>query len=181
MSRIVLSVIALSSLLACKEAPPAAQPSAPAQPAAPSSQPSAASGASEWGTGSVHRGASFTAAEEIALADVLAAPDKYLGQSLKTRGVVARACSKKGCWMELQPEGGDRGVRVTFKDYAFFVPLDSAGAKATIEGVLEMKKLSKEDAAHLEGEGAKITRDATGDAIEVAVVASGVELRRTPN
>ena len=41
---------------------------------------------------------------------------------------VRRACEKKGCWMELAgAEGIGPGMRVTFKDYGFFVPKDSRG------------------------------------------------------
>lgn len=79
--------------------------------------------------------------------------------------------------MELAPAAGKPGVRVTFKDYAFFVPLDSKGMKARAEGVATVKTLSKKDADHLEGEGAKLTRNADGTANEVSFVANGVELR----
>ncbi len=163
----------------------------PSQPAAPASAPAAApaapvapttttAAAGEWGTGVVHRGAAFTATTQTALKAVLAEPGKFAGQVVKTEGLVARACAKKGCWMELQLADGTEasGMRVTFKDYGFFVPLDSAGAQAIIEGTVEIKTLSKEDAAHLESEGARVTRNDKGEAIELAFVASGVELTR---
>lgn len=167
--------------------------SSPSQPAAPASAPAAApaapvapaattttAAAGEWGAGVVHRGAPFTATTQTALEAVLAAPAKFAGQVVKTEGLVARACAKKGCWMELKLASGAEatGMRVTFKDYGFFVPLDSAGAKATIEGTVEVKTLSKDDAAHLEAEGARVTRNDKGEAIELAFVASGVELTR---
>ena len=69
-------------------------------------------------------------------------------------------------------------MRIRFKDYGFFVPLDSAGTQALLEGQLVIRELSKEDAAHLEGEGAKVNRDETGKAIEIGLVASALELRR---
>ena len=68
--------------------------------------------------------------------------------------------------------------RIDAKLGGFFVPTDSQGAKATVEGLVEINTLSKEDAAHLEGEGAKITRNAAGEAVELAMVATGVELAR---
>lgn len=160
-------------------APPAQPASAPASaPAAATSTQAAAPGNTEWGTGTIHRGDAFAVASETALADVLADPKKVAGTPIRTAGVVARACTKKGCWMELQTAQGGPGVRVSFKDYGFFVPLDSAGASATIEGLVEVKTLSKADAEHLEGEGAKLVRGADGTAVELAFVASGVELTK---
>ena len=118
-------------------------------------------------------------AKATSLARVLASPQQYTGKAVVVEGVVRKSCSQKGCWMELAPAGGKDGVRVTFKDYAFFVPLDSKGMKARAQGVTAIKVLSKADADHLEGEGAaKFKRNPDGTANEVSFVASGVELRR---
>jgi len=42
-------------------------------------------------------------------------------------------CQKSGCWMDLDA-GNEEVVKVTFKDYAFFIPLDSEGKTAIVEG-----------------------------------------------
>lgn len=42
-------------------------------------------------------------------------------------------CQNSGCWMDLDV-GNDEVIKVTFKDYAFFVPLDSEGKTAIVEG-----------------------------------------------
>jgi len=42
-------------------------------------------------------------------------------------------CQHSGCWMDLDL-GNEKVVKVTFKDYAFFIPLDSQGKTATVEG-----------------------------------------------
>lgn len=42
-------------------------------------------------------------------------------------------CQTSGCWMDLDV-GNDEVIKVTFKDYAFFIPLDSKGKTATVEG-----------------------------------------------
>ena len=86
-----------------------------------------------------------------------------------------QACECKGCRMQLSAEGL-LGMRVTFKVYAFFVPLDSKGMQVRAEGVTVVKTLSKAEADHLEGEGAKLARNADGTAKEVSFVANGVEL-----
>lgn len=49
------------------------------------------------------------------------------------QSVVVTNCKSSGCWMDLDL-GIDDVVKVTFKDYAFFIPLESEGKTATIEG-----------------------------------------------
>ena len=127
----------------------------------------------------ITRGAAIGAGtKSVALAEVLEAPDQFTKEPVVVEGLVEATCQNKGCWMQVVPEAGKSGMRVTFKDYGFFVPKDSKGTRARMEGVVEVKTLSKAEADHLEGEGAKVTRNADGTAREVSFVASGVELRR---
>ncbi|HEY0142849.1 MAG TPA: DUF4920 domain-containing protein [Thermoanaerobaculia bacterium] len=127
----------------------------------------------------VKRGAPIASdARAIPFAEVLAQPDQYTKTPVVIEGLVEAACTNKGCWMQVVPEAGKSGMRVTFKDYAFFVPKDSKGMAAKMEGVVTVKTLSKEDAEHLEGEGAKLNRNADGTAREISFVATGVELKK---
>ena len=121
----------------------------------------------------VKRGAAIPAgAKVVPLADILQTPEDFTKTPVVTEGVVEAACTNKGCWMQLG------GVRVTFKDYGFFVPKDSKGMKARVEGVVAIKTLSKDDADHLEHEGAKLTRNEDGTAREISFIANGVELTK---
>jgi len=68
-------------------------------------------------------------------------PAEFLAQfngvdSLETKlaANISEVCAKKGCWMTLDL-GDEKTMRVTFKDYGFFVPKDAAGKLATIQGV----------------------------------------------
>lgn len=126
----------------------------------------------------VHRGAKFSGAPAVKLEELLARPDAHDGKTVTLVGTVRRACQKKGCWMELAPSEKANGVRITFKDYAFFVPLDSGGAQAQVEGVVKVAELSSETAAHYEAEGAIVPRGKDGKPREVQLVASAVELSR---
>jgi hypothetical protein len=136
-------------------------------------------GVTTAGAGVVKRGASIAPdAKVVPLTTVLEKPADYAKNPVVVEGVILKACSNKGCWMELAPEAGKTGVRVTFKDYGFFVPLDSKGMKARAEGVTKVKTLSKKEVDHLVGEGAKLTRNEDGTANEVSFVAAGVELRK---
>ena len=127
----------------------------------------------------IKRGAPLSNATPTPLATVLASPDKYQKDAVLVEGVIENVCEMKGCWMQIAPEAGKAGIRVTFRDYGFFVPTDSKGMKARAEGVVEVKTLTKAQADHLEHEdGAKLTRNADGTAREVAFVANGVELTK---
>jgi hypothetical protein len=53
----------------------------------------------------------------------------------KVTGTVTSVCQKKGCWMTLKSEiAGQPDMRVTFKDYAFFMPKDLSGRRVVVEG-----------------------------------------------
>jgi len=127
----------------------------------------------------IQRGAAISKDTKApSLDDVLAKPEAYTKDAVVVEGVIVAACTRKGCWMQLAPAEGKDSVRVTFKDYGFFIPLDAKGMKARAEGVTEVKTLSKAEADHLAEEGAKLTRKEDGTAIEVSFVANGVELRK---
>jgi hypothetical protein len=128
--------------------------------------------------GAVSRfGAAIQPGPEVALSALLADPKAYAEQTVTTEGKVQRACSRKGCWMEIGE--GEDACRITFKDYAFFVPTDSAGAHAKIQGRLDTREVEPAAVAHLESEGARFrNKKADGSATEVRMIASAVELTR---
>jgi len=120
-------------------------------------------------------------AQRADLASVLQTPNRFTEAPVVVEGHVRRACSKKGCWMELatSKEPGSPACRVTFKDYGFFVPTDSAGASARLEGTVALRRVEKNLVSHLEAEGATFAAKAPdGTADEVRIVATGVELTR---
>src|SRR5690606_6710097 len=105
----------------------------------------------------------------------------YAGKTVLVEGQVRRACSAKGCWLEIGAKDTADGpaCRVTFKDYGFFVPTDSAGAAARIQGTVEITQVKQAHVEHLEAEGATFSRkDEDGSATELRIVATGVELSR---
>jgi Domain of unknown function (DUF4920) len=126
----------------------------------------------------VKRGAALGNSPTVALAEVLEAPKLFSGRMVMIDGVVERNCTDKGCWMEIAPKTGAQGVRVTFKNYGFFIPLNSKGMRARAEGEFTVSQITKEKADHLEGEGAHLRRNADGSATEVTFIASGVEFRK---
>jgi hypothetical protein len=118
-------------------------------------------------------------AKAVPLATVLESPESYTKEAVVVEGVIAASCTRQGCWMQLAPsaDGEAQSVRVTFKDYGFFIPLQAKGMKARAEGVAVVKTLSKQEADHLAEEGAKLKREKDGTAKEVSFIANGVELK----
>jgi len=103
------------------------------------------------------------------LAEVLAKAED--GAVVRVEGTIDKVCQAKGCWLELKD--GDASVHVTFAGYAFFVPKDSSGAKAVLEGKVQVKTPDPDTVEHLQKEGAgeaaarKLSIEATGVEIEV--------------
>lgn len=124
------------------------------------------------------RGEKLSGKKAVALPELLKTAEGLDGKAISVEGKVRKACEKKGCWMELATDEKSPGVRVTFKDYAFFVPLDSAGSAAKVEGTVKVAELSEERAKHYESEGAIVPRGKDGKPREVQLIATGVELRR---
>ncbi|HEY3351192.1 MAG TPA: DUF4920 domain-containing protein [Thermoanaerobaculia bacterium] len=122
-------------------------------------------------------GAPLGDSPKVALADLVKDPAAFSGKTVKTEGTVSSVCQEKGCWMVLK--AGDQSVRVRFKDYAFFVPKDSAGATAVLEGVFIVKTVPEATAKHYAEEtpGGR-PGDIKGDQKELSFLASGVELAK---
>jgi hypothetical protein len=127
------------------------------------------------------RGAKLKGLPAVTLAELVGTPEKYQDKAVRLDGTVRRACDRMGCWMELA-ESADKsatGVRVVMKDHGFFVPTDSAGSKATVEGTVSVQVLSDDEVAHMKSEGGTVPTGKDGKAREVRVEAVGVELVRS--
>ena len=81
------------------------------------------------------------------LASIFEAPQMFIGKQLAVETKVSKVCQKKGCFFIAQQAG--KSIRVTFKDYAFFVPTDIAGRKVTLVGELIQNEVTDAQAAHL--------------------------------
>ena len=129
----------------------------------------------------ITRGAILAAkVQRASIEKAYSSPDDFAGKTVEVQGVIVRSCKKEGCWMEMADKDGERSVRVTFGDHAFFIPLNSAGMKVRAQGVFKTKVLSKEHVDYLiKDDGAKFeNRNADGTVTELSFDAIGVELRK---
>jgi hypothetical protein len=93
-------------------------------------------------------------------------------------GTVEEVCQVKGCWMTLAADD-DVSMRVSFKDYDFFVPKDIHGRTVVIKGKGEISITSVADLQHYaEDEGLSEEEIAaiTEPKSEYTFVADGVKL-----
>lgn len=72
--------------------------------------------------------------------------------TVKVSGTIGECCQAKGCWMSVD-RGDGSSMRVTFKDYGFFVPKNCAGKTAVMLGRAYMDTTSVEDLRHFAEDG----------------------------
>lgn len=116
--------------------------------------------------------------DAVKLTDVAAklnagAPDMA---TAKIKAKVLDVCPKKGCWVSLELENGEKAF-VKMKDYGFFVPVAAIGKTVVIDGEVKMKTTSVAELKHYAEDAKKPQQEI--DAItqpkkEVRVLATGI-------
>lgn len=125
-------------------------------------------------------GAEISPDDAMSPEEVIAALEGKDSVRVKIVSNIEETCKKKGCWVTLNMGEGRDLMRVKFKDYGFFVPLDSDGRTAIMEGVayvqtttVEQLRHYAEDAGKTEEEIAEITEPET----KLTFLADGVLLK----
>lgn len=67
--------------------------------------------------------------------------------NVKIKSTINSVCQKKGCWMKLDLVE-DTQLHVKFKDYAFFVPMNSEHKETIIEGKAFVSVVEVEELKH---------------------------------
>lgn len=86
------------------------------------------------------------AASAITLRQLVDSANEHLNQQVLVNTRIAKVCQKKGCFFIAQD--GDITMRVSFKDYGFFIPTDSSDKAVDLAGVLTSKQISEKQARH---------------------------------
>ena len=122
----------------------------------------------------IKRGEALSKGPVKTLDEVAKTPEAFAGKSVLVSGTIMAVCQAKGCWMTLAGEAPTARARVTFKDYAFFVPKDGKGMKAVLKAEVKVKTLDEAERKHLAEDG-QVSVDQIPK-VELRLVASGVEL-----
>jgi len=113
-------------------------------------------------------------ARATSLAELLENPADFVDTVVRVDARITRVCQMKGCFMIATI--GERAVRISFKDYGFFVPTDTGGKTVTLTGTLIERTLSEEQAAHYrEDAGSDVIRSGT----VYEIVADAVSIPRS--
>ncbi|MCW9706343.1 DUF4920 domain-containing protein [Fodinibius salsisoli] len=110
----------------------------------------------------------------VSLDELISADSTFNEQAITTEGVISQVCKKKGCFFILNKEGTDRHARITFKDYGFFIPTNTAGSKVKLNGIFQVKELSEEKAKHYAKDSGDDPDKIKGPQKEYSVVATSV-------
>ena len=92
---------------------------------------------------------------------------------------VKSVCQMKGCWMVLELDNNEE-ARVTFKDYAFFVPVDLAGSEVVVSGIASSGEIGVEELRHYAkdaGSSEEEIKQITKPQKTYSLLASGVMLK----
>jgi hypothetical protein len=96
----------------------------------------------------------------VTVSEAIQKPELH-GKKVLVRGTISDVCQNKGCWLVVTD--GVEEMRVTFKDYAFFVPKDSDGRNVVLEGVVSEEEISEGAATHY----ASVSRTTDTTAVEL--------------
>lgn len=97
----------------------------------------------------------------------------------KIAGDIKEVCTKKGCWFAMELPNG-QSMRVTFKDYGFFIPTNSQGFPIVMEGVATLTETDVETLRHYaedQGKSKEEVEEITEPKKEITFEATGVVIK----
>jgi hypothetical protein len=100
-------------------------------------------------------GKEITLKEKTKISDIIANPKKYNGKRLLVEGPIVDVCKERGCWIKIGSDKEFESLRFKVEDGVIVFPLDIKGKSAIAEGVLSVKKYSKEELIKAAEESAK--------------------------
>lgn len=127
-------------------------------------------------------GAEITNDGVMSVKEMVAQLTKSDSAVVKVKGEITATCAMKGCWMNLVMPDGEE-MRVTFKDYEFFVPKEGMeGNEALIDGVVTRTVTDVATLRHYAEDAGKpqeVIDAITEPKEELAFVANGVVIYKT--
>ena len=91
-------------------------------------------------------GEALSGVESVRIAELLGAPDTYLGKTVRVEGLVEDVCPMRGCWIEILESQGRETIRFKVTDGVIVFPVEAKGQEVVAEGVLRKHEMSKERA-----------------------------------
>ena len=100
-------------------------------------------------------GKPLTLAEPVAVGNLLAKPDPFVGQTVQVKGKVSEICEAMGCWMNLIDDQG-HALRIDVGDEnGIAFPQSAIGKTAIAEGKLAKIEMSRKEVIAMAQEEAR--------------------------
>lgn len=126
----------------------------------------------------VHYGEKVEEGNALSLKAVLDSMGDKSEYRAKVKGDVTAVCQKKGCWMKMEKSDGN-AIRISFKDYGFFVPKNLTGEKVVMRGRAYYDTIPVKRRRHFardEGKSEDEVKSITDPKIQTAFKAEGVKI-----
>jgi hypothetical protein len=117
--------------------------------------------------------------EVLSAAEMVSKVENEGSFSGKIAGEIKEVCTKKGCWFAMELPNG-QSMRVTFKDYGFFIPTNSKGFPIVMEGVATLSETDVETLRHFaedQGKSKEEVEAITEPKKEITFEATGVVIK----
>ena len=124
-------------------------------------------------------GAEITEENAISVSEIPTLLTKQDSAEVKVVGKIGECCQKKGCWMKV-PISETQEMFVRFKDYGFFVPMDSEGKEIIMEGKVKKEIIPVAQLRHYAedaGKSAEEIEKITEDEVKISFMATGVIIK----
>ena len=95
------------------------------------------------GDGKVY-GEPLSGSDTTKISELIAAPDKYEGQTVRVEGLVTGVCEKRGCWMSIASDKEFEEVRIKVDDGVIVFPMEAKGKRAIAEGAFTVIEMTME-------------------------------------
>lgn len=122
-------------------------------------------------------GSQFDPSDTQEISSLSALMEEQDSVAVTLTATIEKTCAVKGCWMQLKTTE-ESPLRVTFKDYGFFVPKSGMeGKTTTVKGYCVKQETSVETLRHYAkdaGESEEYIASITQPKLEYNFVASGV-------
>ncbi len=108
-------------------------------------------------SGDKQYGAPLTIEEVTPLADIIAAPDKFIGVEVRTAGYIFEMCTGSGCWIGLLPKvDSEHAVKISWMSTEVRFPIgeETTGHYVELQGkVITSEAEAEAHAEHMEQQG----------------------------
>ncbi|MFT5923330.1 MAG: hypothetical protein ACI9LE_000309 [Paraglaciecola sp.] len=113
---------------------------------------------------------------KLSMKNLVTDSSSHLAKPFQVETRIAKVCQKKGCFFIAQQD--QHILRVSFRDYSFFIPTDSSGKTVTLAGELLKKEVSPEQAAHFKAD-LRSEIDIVKPGVMYEIVADSVKIPRS--